>query len=310
MNQRKAAFLFPGQGSQSVSMGRDLAEHSASVRRIFETVDEVVGSPLSKLIFEGPESELTKTMNAQPAIMAVSLACLKALQETSLPDQATAPSFVAGHSVGELTAVVASGALDLEDGIRLVRERGLAMQQAAETQAGGMAAVLGMDEITVEEVCQETGVQIANVNAEDQIVIAGDRLALARTLDLLILRGAKRTIALQVSGAFHSRLMEPARARLIQSVRELRFRDPQIPIIANSTAQPLTTGKAVGEELERQLCSSVQWKRSIDYLWQAGVGTFYELGPGRVLSNLLKRSHRDARVITINDLNTIQALAN
>ncbi|MBI4233374.1 MAG: ACP S-malonyltransferase [Chloroflexi bacterium] len=305
----RVAYLFPGQGSQQVGMGRELYEHSPAARAVFQSVDEALGTPLTALILGGPAEELTRTVNAQPAILAMSMACLAAMEERLGPQQVPAPSCIAGHSLGEYSALVAAGVLDLPDAARLVSLRGRLMQEASDLRPGGMGAVLGLDELTLEEICRETGTQISNVNAEDQIVIAGERLALARALDLASIRGAKRIITLQVSGAFHSALMEPAVEGMAAALAQVRFRNPRVPIIANCSGRPLTTGSALKQDLVQQLCSCVQWKRSVGYMLRAGASTFYEIGPGKVLSSLVKRISRDAQVMNIGDLATIQAMA-
>lgn len=303
------AFLFPGQGTQQVNMGRDLAEVYPLASDVFGEVDDALQTPLSRLIFEGPDEELRKTSNAQPAILAVSIACMKALQESMHGQSVPTPSVVAGHSLGEFSALVAAGAIALADAARLVRARGLAMQHASETSPGGMAAVLGLDELTVEEVCQETGAQIANINASDQIVIAGDRLALARSLDLLTARGAKRTISLQVSGAFHSKHMGLASAEFTRALESTSIQAPTVPVIANVLAKPITTADAVRQALRRQLLGCVQWHRSVLYMEQMGVAATYEFGPGRVLTNLMKRAAPHVRTFTISDVPTVKAAA-
>ncbi|MSQ12141.1 MAG: [acyl-carrier-protein] S-malonyltransferase [Dehalococcoidia bacterium] len=305
----KIAFLFPGQGTQQVSMGRDLAAASPAARRVFEEVDDALGLHLSRLVFEGPEQNLRLTSNAQPAILATSVAALRALEETVPPHSRLKPSALAGHSLGEFTALVAAGALKLGDAARLVRARGEAMQHASGIRPGGMAAILGLDELTVEEVCQETGVQIANINASDQIVIAGDRLALARTLDLLTARGATRTITLPVSGAFHSRLMGPALGEFLSALDAADIRTPSAPVIANVSARPISTPQEIRDALRKQLVGCVQWHQSMLCLQKMGIAQAYEFGPGRVLTNLLKRIVPDVRTFNISDVQTLQATA-
>ncbi|MSP78755.1 MAG: [acyl-carrier-protein] S-malonyltransferase [Dehalococcoidia bacterium] len=302
----KVAFLFPGQGTQQVAMGRDLAEASPAARQVFEEVDEALHCNMSKLIFEGPEPELLKTSNAQPAILAVSIAALRALWEKQ-GDKFPIPDFVAGHSLGEFSALVAAGALDLADAAKLVRARGNAMQQASETVPGGMAAILGLDELTVEEVCQETGAQIANINAPDQIIIAGDRLAMAQAIDLLTARGAKRAIALQVAGAFHSKHMGLAAAAFTEALNATPLHTPKVPVIANVVAWPLNSANEVRYALQKQLVSCVQWHRSVQYMNTAGVAKAYEFGPGRVLSNLMKRATPNVRTFNVSDVSSLQA---
>ncbi len=302
------AYLFPGQGTQYVGMGKELSEQSPAAREVLKQVDDALGIALTDLIFEGPQEELTKTINAQPAILAVSLACLSAMKETQA-EAVPRPSFVAGHSLGEYTALAAANVLSIPDTARVVRERGRLMQRDSEARASGMAAVLGLDEMTVEEVCRETGASISNVNADDQVVIGGDRVALARAMDLASLRGAKRLIRLQVSGAFHTPLMESAAAGMAEVLAGTEFHDPEVPIIANCTGLPLRTGRAIKEELVRQVASCVQWNRSVRYMIDAGVTDFYEIGPGRVLASLLKRLGGDARVVNIDERSAPQALA-
>ena len=284
----QVAYVFPGQGSQSLGMGLDLYRSSKAAKEIFDEVDDILSAPLTRLMFHGPEDELERTINSQPAIMATSLACLEALGELS-PETMSTPVAMAGHSLGEYTSLVASGALGLADGVRLVRERGRLMQQAAENHPGSMAAIIGLDEDTIEEICQETGAELANINGSDQIVISGDRMCIARAADMASIRGAKRAIPLAVSGAFHSSLMSPAQQGLEEAMQGINFSDPAIPIFANSTSRPMTTAGEVKIELLTQLCSCVQWKESVTHMIDAGVSSFIEFGPGRVLGGLIKR---------------------
>ena len=219
------------------------------------------------------------------------------------------PSFVAGHSLGEYTALVAANVLEFSDAVRIVRERGRLMQQAGESKPGGMAAIIGLDEESLEEVCLETGVQIANINCSGQIVISGTRQALARSMDLAKTRGARRVIPLQVSGAFHSSLMKPAAEGMARAVSHLEFRTPEVPIVANSTARPMTTADEVKTELLEQLCHCVQWQPSVEYMLGVGVSTFIEVGPGQVLSGLIKRISNDVQVLNISDPESIKAIS-
>lgn len=304
----KIVFLFPGQATQYIGMGRGLAESSPAARKVFGEVDEALGINLSKIIFEGPEQDLLKTSNAQPAILAVSVAALRALQEKQA-DKQPSPDFVAGHSLGEFTALVAADALSLPDAVRLVRARGNAMQKASETNPGGMAAILGLDEITIEEVCRETGAQIANINTTDQIVISGDRLALVRSIDLLAARGAKRTITLQVAGAFHSKYMGIAAEEFTHALNAAPIKRPKVPIIANVAAQPLSSAHEIRRELQQQLVGCVQWKKSVEFMHKAGVEIAYEFGPGSVLSNLMKRIFPNVHTFNINDGQSLQTAA-
>ena len=304
----KTAYLFPGQGSQQVGMGKDLYENSPVARRIFDEADNALGRSLTGLMFEGPVEELNLTINTQPAILTASLACLSAIQELAGPDVIPKPNYTAGHSLGEYTALAAAGVLSVAEAVTLVQERGRLMHETSQNQQGGMAAVIGLDELTLEEICRETGAYISNVNAEDQIVIAGDKITLARAMDLASARGAKRLITLQVSGAFHTDLMQPAVAGITQAMNEIQFNSPNVPIIANCNAHPLTDEAEIREELIHQMCACVQWKRSMSYLWDAGVTQFYEIGPGKVLSGLIRRICPDAQATAVNDMKSLQSL--
>ncbi len=299
----KTAYVFPGQGSQFVGMGLELYETSRAARDVFDRVDEILSMPLTDMIFHGPEDDLKKTVYSQPAIMATSLACYKALEE--LEGHALQPAAVAGHSLGEYSSLVVAGVLDLEDGVRLVRERAKLMQEAAEMRPGSMAAIIGLDEETVEEVCSETGAEMANVNGNDQIVISGDKLCVARAVDMCSIRGARKAIALAVNGAFHSSLMSPAQEGLASAIDDARFRDPAVPVIANATSSPITSADQARAELKTQLCHCVKWKQSVWRMVDEGVSSFIEFGPGRVLGGLIKRivsnpSYKDNHVAVMN----------
>ena len=302
------AFLFPGQGSQTVGMGLDLYQSSPAAKAVFDQVDEALETPLSRIFFEGPEDELKKTINAQPGIMTVSLACLKALEEALGQDRMPNAVLMAGHSLGEYTALVAAGVLSIADAARLVRERGRLMQYAAELSEGGMAAIIGMEDAALEEICRETNTEISNMNTPDQTVISGDIAAVEKAMELANARGARRTVPLAVAGAFHSRLMEPAQEGLAKVVDGLNFNEPSIPIIANCTGLPLTTVADIKHELTSGLCNCVRWKDSVEYMTRSGITTFYEIGPGKVLSGMVKRINEDAEVTNVSDLETIKAL--
>ncbi len=304
----RVAYVFPGQGSQHVGMGKDLYEQSPVARQVFDEADKALGMPLTQLMFEGPVEELNLTINAQPAILTASLACLTAAQETVGSEFMPQPNFAAGHSLGEYTALAATGVLSVPDAVRLVQERSRLMHETSQKQQGGMAAVLGLDELTIEEICRETGAYISNVNAEDQVVIAGDKITLARAMDLASARGARRLITLQVSGAFHTDLMKPSVEGMRRAMDEAEFNAPSVPIIGNCGANPITTGDEIKEELLHQMCSCVQWRRSMSYLWDAGVTQFYEIGPGKVLSGLIRRICPDAQVTAVNDVKSLQSL--
>ncbi len=301
----RVAHVFPGQGSQMVGMGYRLYQSSRSAREVFEEADEALGFPLSRLCFEGPEEELRQTINAQPAIMTVSVACLRAASELN---NQVKPAFVAGHSLGEYTALVAANVLGFTDAIRLVRERGRLMQQAGEIKPGGMVAVIGLDEPILRDVCRESGAEIANYNCAGQIVLSGSKDALARASEIAKAKGARRVIPLQVSGAFHSTLMQPTVEGMAQAISQVKFKTPEVPIVVNSTAQPVTTADEVKEELLRQLCHCVQWQPSVEYMVKEGVGTFIEIGPGQVLSGLIKRICDKVQVITMSDPESIKAV--
>ncbi len=303
----KVAWVFPGQGSQSVGMGHDLCENFASARAIFEQADRVVGFPLSRLCFEGQEEELRLTINAQPALVTVSIACLKAIGEAgkSLP----APAFVAGHSLGEYTALVAANVVDFETAVFMARERGRLMYEAGLKRPGGMVAILGLDEAVLAEVCKQTNTWIANFNSPGQLVISGALEDLPKAVDLAKAKGASRAIPLPVSGAFHTPLMEPAVDILSILIAKLAFNDPIVPVVANTSATPLTTADQIRSELTAQLCSGVQWQRSVEYMVSAGTSTFIEIGLGKVLSGLIKRINKGANTLNIGDAEAIKSLA-
>ncbi len=304
----KVAYVFPGQGSQSVGMGLDLYNSYSSAREVFDEADASLGFSLSRLCFEGPEEELTKTHNVQPAILVVSIACLKAL-ETAAIANLPSPAFLAGHSLGEYTALVAAGALDLADAVVLVRERGRLMYEAGIRNPGSMLAIIGLDEETVQDVCVQTGTEISNVNCPGQIVISGAVQALAEANRLAKTNGARATIPLKVSGAFHSALMEPILAEFSKVISNVRFRPPSIPVISNVTAQPLTDVDSIRKELVRQLRNCIQWQRSVECMIRSGVAAFYEIGPGTVLSGLIRRIGSELPIFNIAGLEDIVQLA-
>jgi|TARA_B100000315_G_scaffold155356_2_gene143876 [acyl-carrier-protein] S-malonyltransferase len=288
-------------------MGAELCAASRAAREVFEEADDSLGFSLSQLMFNGAADDLRDTVNSQPAIMTVSIACWKALEET-MGQESTLPSVVAGHSLGEYTSMVVADVIDFGDAVKLVRERGRLMQQASLSRPGGMAAIIGLEELALEHICAETGVELANINADGQIVVSGDKIAVARAMDLASARGARRTIPLPVSGAFHSSCMLEAREGLSGAVSVLNFRDPKHPIIANSTSEPLTTGAEVREELLEGLCRCVQWKDSVKYMISSGVTQFVEFGPTAVLTSLIRRIDRNVEAVTLSDPASIQKL--
>jgi [acyl-carrier-protein] S-malonyltransferase len=280
-------------------MGRDLFDGSPAARRLFETADGVLGYPLSALCFEGPEERLQKTQYAQPAILTASLACLEAAREQGGLEGA---AFAAGHSLGEFSALVAAEALDFESGLRLVQERGRLMQQAAEANPGAMAALLGLDEAAVRAICEQTGAEMCNINAPGQIVIGGSEQAIAAALPLALERGAQRGVRLKVSGAFHTSFMLAVREGMARAVAQAPLRNPQVPIIANTSGQPLTTAGELREELVEQMARPVQWQRSVETLRAQGVGAVIEFGPGRVLTGLVRRIDRSIAVRNVSGM--------
>ena len=308
MPDTKVAYVFPGQGSQSVGMGRDLYDSFDATKAVFEQADKTLGFSLSRLCFEGPEDELQQTINAQPALVTVSYACLKVAQEVSDDKGLPSPTYVAGHSLGEYTALAAASVLDFATTVHLARERGRLMYEAGLKQPGGMAAIIGLEETLLAEVCQQTDTKIANINCPGQLVISGAKENVTKATDLAKARGAFRAISLQVSGAFHTPLMQPAVDGMSEILPTLTFQDPTVPIIANTTAQPLTTGEQLKEELLSQLCNSIQWQRSIEHMIDNGVSRFIEIGPGKVLTGLIRRINRDVETLNIGDAETINKL--
>ncbi len=303
----KTAWVFPGQGSQAVGMGRDLYANVKSARAIFEQADLALGLPLSRLCFEGPEDELRQTVNAQPALVTAAFACLAAAKEIH-GDKLTTPDFTAGHSLGEYTALAAAGVFDLATAVKLARERGQLMHEAGQRQPGGMAAIIGLEEAKLVGVCRQSGTVMANINCPGQIVISGAAENIINAMELAKAAGASRAIPLQVSGAFHSPLMRSMVEPMSSIIRSTPFKDPAIPVVANMTALPLTKAEAVKEELINQLTNPVQWQRGIEYMVGQGVDTFIEIGPGKVLTGLIRRINKDVTTRNISDLATVKSL--
>ncbi|MGH2541256.1 MAG: ACP S-malonyltransferase [Ardenticatenaceae bacterium] len=290
------AWIFPGQGSQEVGMGRDLLEAHPVARQTLEEADEILGFALSRLMAEGPKEELDDTINTQPAIYAHSVALVRAARAEGLLDS---PGWAAGHSLGEYGALSAAEALPFSEGVRLVRERGRLMKEAGIRAPGGMAAIIALDDVTVAQICGEASaegepVQVANFNCPGQIVISGAEAAVARASSAAQAAGARKVVRLDVSIAAHSPLMEGASQAFARSVTATPVHNPAFPVIANVTAQPMRTPEAIREELVEQLTGSVRWTDSIHFLLDQGVTTFIEIGPGNVLTGLVKRITRDA----------------
>ncbi len=303
----KIAFLFPGQGSQAVGMGKDLYLNSIAAREVFDEIDDILDRKLSTTMFEGPTEELTRTENTQPAIMATSIATWRAMEEATGVLQI--PNATAGHSLGEYSALAVSGVLSITDAVKLVLERGRLMQTACEERPGGMVALIGLDEITAEEICRESGAQMSTINTAEQVILSGDHQSLAMAIDIATARGAKKAIPLQVGGAFHSGLMGPAQHGLNSVIDSLMFHDPFVPLIGNVTARSLETGEEVREELRMQLTSCVQWNNTVKFMLNDGIQNFYEIGHGRILSGMVKRIDRGASTASISDFASVLAYA-
>lgn len=290
------AYLFPGQGAQHVGMGHDLYAHEPAARAVFDQADALLGFPLSQLCFHGPEADLTDTFNQQPALLVTSLAMLAALRAHEYEQ----PRFMAGHSLGEFSALTAAGGLTFADGLALVRRRGALMKQAGAQNPGAMAALLALNIPQVEILCaqasDETGrpVQVANDNCPGQVVISGDESALDRAMELAQTAGARKVVKLPITIAAHSPLMRTAAAEFAAVVADTPIAPPQVPVIGNVSARPLTSAAEIRAELEAQLTGSVRWTESVGFLVNAGVDTFVEVGPGDVLLSLVKRIHRQS----------------
>ena len=301
------AFIFSGQGSQTPGMGKELAGAFSTAASVLQMADEVLGFPLSRLCFEGPAKELTRTENAQPAIVAVSLAALAAFREICK----VAPTLTAGHSLGEYSALAAAGALAETEAVRLVRLRGLFMAEAASAAPGTMAAVIGLPAEEVERLCTEDGgvVVAANFNTPEQTVISGEPEAVARVGTAAKELGAKRVVPLAVSGAFHSPLMAPAAEKMRAVLQDAAVGTPSTPVVPNVTGEPTTDPEEIKKLLAAQITSPVQWVKSVNRMWECGVRTFVEFGPGQVLSSMVKRIQPSAVALSVSDAKSLEEAA-
>lgn len=297
----KIAFLFPGQGSQSVGMGQDLAEKYEEVKNIFNEADQALSDSLSELIKNGPQETLTLTTNAQPALLTTSIAVLQKVKEFNIE-----ANYVAGHSLGEYTALVAASSLEFRDAVQIVRKRGEFMEAAVPNGQGSMAAILGMDADKLTEITDQvtetvSSVQLANLNCPGQIVISGTKEGVEKACELAKENGARRAIPLEVSGPFHSRLMEPASQKLDEVLQNHSIVDAKIPVISNVTAEPVTDAEQIKDLLIKQLYSPVRWEDSIKTMIDLGVDTFIEIGPGKVLTGLVRKIDRKVKTYNIFD---------
>ncbi len=297
------AFTFPGQGSQAVGMGKELAETYPEARAVFEEVDEALGEKLSSVMFEGPEETLTLTANAQPALMAVSMAVVRVLEAKGL-DLTSKVAFVAGHSLGEYSALCAAGTFSLADTARLLRIRGNAMQAAVPVGEGAMAAIIGLEHGDVQTICVEASAigpcQIANDNGGGQLVISGAKAAVEKAAALATDKGAKRAIMLPVSAPFHSALMGPAAEAMREALAKVEKKDPVVPLIANVRAAPVTAADEIAAMLVEQVTGQVRWRETVEWFAANGVSTLYELGSGKVLTGLARRIDKSVNGIAVN----------
>jgi [acyl-carrier-protein] S-malonyltransferase len=308
------AFVFPGQGSQSVGMGRALVARSPAAAAVFAAADAALGEPISGLAWDGPAESLDRTEQAQPAILAASIAILEALREgwAAAGVPAPVPAFAAGHSMGQYSALVAAGVIPLEDGIRLVRERGIYMQASGSGSEGAMAAIIGLDDARIPELVQGAAAHgtfvVANRNAPGQVVVSGERPAIEAGAELARTLGAKRAIVLPVSVAAHSPLMARAAEQMSEVLARITFSDPTVTLLANADARPITTGEDARAELIEHLTAGVDWVASVEHMVGAGVTTFVEVGPGKVLTGLIKRIAPDAEILAADDPATFDRL--
>lgn len=292
------AFIFPGQGAQYVGMGKDSYESFPVAKSIFERADKALGFQLSKIIFEGPEQELVKSANCQPAILTTSIACLEVLKEKNK----IIPKYTAGLSLGEYTALVAAGSFSFEDGVRLVRNRGKFMDEASRVNPGAMAAIIGLEKEVVEEFCKESCCEIANLNCPGQVVISGTRDAIKSASELALQRGARRAMPLDVSGAFHSSLMSPAQDKLNKELGKVEIKVTDIKVVSNVTAKAQESSDEIRQNLSKQLVSTTRWNDSIQFMVKNGVSEFFEIGPGTALKGLIRKINSELKVNNIGKI--------
>ncbi len=305
------AFVFPGQGAQTIGMGKDFAEAYPAARQVFDAVDEALGEKLSALIFEGDIANLTLTQNAQPALMATSLAAMAALKAEGVA--VTAADFVAGHSLGEYSALCAAGSITLSDTARLLRIRGEAMQKAVPVGVGAMAALLGLDFATATEIAKEAAgdevCQAANDNDPGQVVVSGHKAAVERAVELATARGAKRAVLLPVSAPFHCALMQPAADRMQEALADVSIQAPAVPLVANVRAEAVTDPEVIRKLLVEQVTGSVRWRESVEWMGANGVDSMYEIGAGKALSGMVRRINRDIACKAVNTAADVGSVA-
>jgi len=303
----RVAYIFPGQGSQSVGMGKDLFDNFPAAREVFDKADEALGFKLSEMCFSGIDEDLALTANTQPAILTASVAAYRAMEV----EGAKLPEFAAGHSLGEYSALVAAGVLDFADAVRTVRNRGTYMQEAVPVGVGGMAAILGLDVDTVKSGCDEAAedqiCSAANINSPSQVVIAGNSEAVDRACEILKRKGAKRAIKLNVSAPFHCALMMPAQERLANDLAKLLYGSYRFQVVHNVDAEPRFDSSSVLDALTRQVSSPVRWFQSVETLIKHGVDTFVEIGPGKILSGLVRQINRDVRSFNVSDAESLRS---
>ncbi|MCE5333034.1 MAG: ACP S-malonyltransferase [Desulfobacteraceae bacterium] len=293
---KKWVFLFPGQGSQYVGMGREFYDNYSEIKDLFANASDILKMDVAKLCFEGPEEVLVQTENVQPAVTVMNLACLEVLRMHEIY-----PAAAAGHSLGEYSALYAARVMSLEDTLKLVRYRGMFMQEAAVREPGGMAAIMDLQEEKIREICTLSGAEVANINCAEQIIITGPEAEVNSAFEMCEKAGAKKCVMLNVSGPWHSRCMQSGQLRFGPYVCECRFSDPQIPIVNNVDGQPLHTATELPDKLVRQICGTVLWRQSMEWFIRNGYTNFVEVGPKKVLRGLMRRIDRNAKVLNVED---------